>query len=537
MGQGFFGLNIAVRGLYSAHRNLDIVNHNLNNVNTPGYSRQVAIQKASRPLPTHNGSGMIGTGSDVVGVARIRDEYLDYKYWSENISFGEWDTKRVLMSEMEITFNEPSDSGFTKVMGEFYGSLQELAKDPSSSSVRALVKQSSITLTKYFNNTAVHFEKLQADINYRIRTKVEEVNSLGNQVCQLNQQIYTIELNGSSANDLRDQRTLLVDKMSKIINVQANEVVVGKLANGVEDKKFILTISGKTIVEHYKFDKLAVEQRDSSQKLNEEDINSLYNVLWEDGNSLNIKSGELRGLIDIRDGNAAQMGLDGVTQSPLTKGIPYYQSQLNNFVRIFTKAFNEGIVADENIGGHANAYGLDPDGEGPLEAATGTRFFTMMDLAGNYLSSSDFQANGANVEERYSKITAKNFSISKEIMEDYNAIATSDTDGEVQNTNILNSLIAMRHNVHMFKEGAPEDFMKSLITSLGVDSQQAIRYSKNQKAIVLQISNQRFSESSVSIDEEMANMVRYQHTYNASAMMITTMNEVYSTLINRMGVR
>jgi flagellar hook-associated protein 1 FlgK len=225
LGQGFFGLNVAIRGLYTAQKNLDIVNHNINNVNTPGYSRQVGIQKATRPLPSYNGTGMIGTGANVVAVKRIRDEYLDYKYWSENISLGEWDTKRILMSEMEATFNEPSESGFTKVMDEFYGSLQELAKDPGSLAVRAMVKQRAITLTKYFNSTAVHIEKLQGDINYRIRTKVEEVNSLATQICQLNKQIYTFELEGDTANDLRDQRTLLVDKMSRIINVQANEVV------------------------------------------------------------------------------------------------------------------------------------------------------------------------------------------------------------------------------------------------------------------------------------------------------------------------
>jgi flagellar hook-associated protein 1 FlgK len=537
LGQGFFGLNVAIRGLYTAQKNLDIVNHNINNVNTPGYSRQVGIQKATRPLPSYNGTGMIGTGANVVAIKRIRDEYLDYKYWSENISLGEWDTKRILMSEMEATFNEPSESGFTKVMDEFYSSLQELAKDPGSLAVRAMVKQRAITLTKYFNSTAVHLEKLQGDINYRIRTKVEEVNSLATQICQLNKQIYTFELEGDTANDLRDQRTLLVDKMSRIINVQANEVVVGKLVNGAEDKRFVLTISGKTIVDHFSIDKLALVQRDETDKLNEEDINNLYQVLWEDGNSLNIKSGELRGLLDIRDGNGGQKGMDGVTQTPSYKGIPYYQSQLNHFVRVFAKAFNEGIVADEKFPGHADGYGLDPDGDGPLEASTGIRFFTMLDSEGKELSTADFQAISGDIDERYSKITAKNFSISKEILQDYNAIATSGKEGEVGNITILNALLSMRHNVRMFTEGASEDFMKSLITSLGVDSQQAVRYYQNQKAILNQVSNQRASESSVSIDEEMANMVKFQHTYNASARMIATMAEIYETLINRLGVR
>ncbi|HHW32017.1 MAG TPA: flagellar hook-associated protein FlgK [Clostridiaceae bacterium] len=536
MGGAFFGLNVALRGLYSSQRNLNIINHNLNNVNTPGYSRQVGIQQASCPLPGYNGKGMLGTGSEVVSIDRMRDEYLDYKYWSEIVSYGEWETKKTLLSEMEATFNEPSDSGFTTVFNDFYNSLQELAKDPGSPSVRAMVKQKAITLAKYFNSTASNFEKLQADINYRIRAKVEEINSLASQICQLNKQIYTAELDGSKANDLRDQRTLLVDKMAKIINVEANEVVVGKLANGVEDRRFVLTIGGRAIVDHYNFEKLALVQRDGDAKLNKEDIDSLYDIMWENGNSLDIKSGELRGLLDVRDGNAGKPGLDGVTKTPSYKGIPYYQEQLSNFVRIFAKAFNEGIIAGEKLTGHADGYGLDPDEEGPLTSATGIRFFTMMNAEGEYLSSGDFLALGNDIDEIYSNITAKNFSISKEILEDYNAIAASDKEGETGNIVVLNTLISMRHNVRMFTEGAPEDFMKSLITALGVDSQQAVRYTENMNAVLNQITSQRSSVSGVSIDEEMANMVRFQHTYNASARMITTIAELYDTLINMLGV-
>ena len=94
MGEAFFGLNVAVRGLFSAQRNLNTVNHNLNNINTPGYTRQQAIQVASRPMALADGTGMMGTGSDVIGVRRIRDEYLDFKYWSENLSLGEWSAKK-----------------------------------------------------------------------------------------------------------------------------------------------------------------------------------------------------------------------------------------------------------------------------------------------------------------------------------------------------------------------------------------------------------------------------------------------------------
>ena len=534
MSESFFGLNIAIRGLFTAQRSLDTVNHNLNNVNTPGFSRQRSVQIASRPMAIYDGTGMMGTGSDVISVERVRDEYLDFKYWSENITMGEWQAKREVLDDIEVTFNEPSESGFTAILSDFYNSLQELGKDPSSAAVRALVKQKGVTAAKYFNSVASHFEKLQEDVNYRIKTKVEEVNSFATQIQQLNRQIYIAELDGNAANDLRDERTLLVDKMSKIVNVQANEVVAGKLPSGKDDKHFVITISGKALIDHFDVSKLAVVQRSAAQKVNTEDVSGLYEVQWADGNSLNIRGGQLRGYLDVRDGNEEQVGPNGIVP-PLYKGIPYYQKKMNEFVRTFAMAFNEGIInangnttidAGEDGAGHADAFGL--------AGSTGVRFFTYTGVNNQEIDSATFLASAATTFDQYANITAKNFSVSSDIMTDYNKIAVSDVTGEVGNINVLNSILDMRHNPDMFAEGAPEDFMKSLVATMGIDTQQAGRYEANQNVIVKQIENRRLSDSGVSMDEEMANMVKFQHAYNASAKMIQTMSEIYDTLINKL---
>lgn len=532
----FFGLNVALSGLYSAQRSLDVVNHNVNNANTPGFSRQYALQNASKPISMYNGTGMVGTGSEVTGVKRMRDEYLDFKYWSENRTYGEWLAKQELLADMEVTFNEPSDSGFTTIFNEFYNSLQELSKDPGSQSVRVLVRQQGITTVKYFNNLATHYEKLQADVNQRVKIKVDEVNSLASQIQQLNRQIYISELDGNSANDLRDRRTLLVDKLAQIVNIETNEIIVGKLPNGENSTRFSITVSGNTLVDHFTVNKIVAKQRDADNRLNEEDIPNLYDLYWEDGNSVIVRGGELRGYLDVRDGNDGKMGIDGSTESPAYKGIPHYIKKLNEFVRIFAKAFNEGEIRNNDgtvtkVPGHADGYRFDSD---IGDSAAGIRFFTMIGTDGMPMSSANFLNLGGS--DIYANITAKHFSISFDIMDDFNAICVSGASGEVENKEILDSLLNMRHNPHMFNEGAPEDFMKSLIATLGIDSQQAVRYSKNQKTIVQQIDNRRLSVSGVLVDEEMTNMVKFQHAYNASARMITTMAEIYDTLINKMGV-
>ena len=107
---------------------------------------------------------------------------------------------------------------------------------------------------------------------------MEEINSFAMRIQQLNRQIYTAELDGSIANDLRDRRTLLVDGLSKIINIEVNEVITGKLPNGSPEKHFMISISGKALVNHFNISKLKLTRRDEYMRLNEEDIPDLYEI-------------------------------------------------------------------------------------------------------------------------------------------------------------------------------------------------------------------------------------------------------------------
>ncbi|NLK67982.1 MAG: flagellar hook-associated protein FlgK [Clostridiaceae bacterium] len=537
----FFGLDIATRGLYTAQRGLTNVNHNVDNINTPGYSRQVLEQTAARPMLMVDGSGMLGTGSQVTGIKRIRDEYLDVKYRSEAQYLGEWDIKNTLLEEMQTLYNEPSDSGFNTVMNEFYNGLQQLSTDPSSHAARAAIKEKAVMLTKYFNSVASHFEYLQNDVNDIIYAKVQEVNSLADQIAQLNKQIYNFEVTGNVANDLRDQRANVVDKLSRIVNIEAYEVSYGKLPTGLEDMRFVVTISGKAIVDHYGVSHLEAVQR--KEKFNSEDIENLYEIGWADGNKLTIKSGELKGYLDVRDGN------DGLNGSPDFRGIPHYQKKMNEFVRVFARTFNEGIIDIDGDGildkapGHVDGYTLNSkDGDTPA----GIRFFTMFGEDGKPMDSETFALAAGEVpadpdieyyNAMYSKITAKNISISSEVFDNpTNNVAIMGAAEEMGNVEVLKAIMDLRHNTYMFNEGAPEDFIKTIISTMGVDGQQATHYLNNQVTMTNQIENRRQSISGVSINEEMANLVRYQHAYNAAAKMIQTHAELLEVLVNRLGI-
>jgi flagellar hook-associated protein 1 FlgK len=636
MGSAFYGLSIATTGLFASQKALDVTSHNISNVNTPGYSRQIVNQRAEDPSSTADGTGMLGNGVRALGSKRIRDEYLDYKYWSESVANGEWEVKDISLADIQAVFNEPSDSGVTTVLNDFFNAIQQLSKDPGSSAARAMVKEKGISVAKIFNTTANELEKIQSDLNDSVKDKVSQVNSISEQIRALNVQIYNFELEGQVANDLRDTRTYLTDQLSKLVKINAQEVVVGKLSNGDADKRYQIVVNGKFLVDNFK--RYGISCRQTTPKNNPEDINGINNIYWDDGTPFRAGGGEIQGYLDVRDGSGQSSQIEklklsgnvtaggnltvtvtakGLTGSPKVinvpvlagdtpdvvggkvraalaadvdvanmfyinggdqyislktkasspndttmnvsvagngtgvanianstdfqpgtinsfKGVPFYQRQLNRFVQTFTKVFNEGIAdynGDGDIGvgenkiGHADGFGL--------TGITGIRFFTIDSQLSATFAAGAVTPNDIN--ELYNGMTAKNISLSEDIQLDVSNIFTSTVAGQVGNGEVLQSLINFRHDPKIFNEGTPEDYMRALITNLGIDAQQAQRFSTNQSTILKQINNRRSSNSGVSLDEEMSNMLKFQHAYNASAKLISTLQEVYNVLVNGLG--
>ncbi|WP_201259671.1 hypothetical protein [Tissierella sp. P1] len=114
----FFGFNSAVRGLLASQRALYTTNHNIDNANTKGYSRQQVEQRATNPFKMP-GIGFLGTGTEIYNVKRVRDSFVDFKYWSEMAPLGEWEIKKNSLTEIEKLMGEPSKSSFTQYMNDF----------------------------------------------------------------------------------------------------------------------------------------------------------------------------------------------------------------------------------------------------------------------------------------------------------------------------------------------------------------------------------------------------------------------------------
>lgn len=317
----FFGLQIAYSGLNAFQASINTTANNVANVETEGYSRQTVVKQSSSALRVYQKYGSVGTGVTAEKVTQMRDEYYDQKYWYTNPAKGFYDRKVYYMDQIEDMYTDSAaNPGFSTIFGNMFNSLDSIKDNAGDTSVRTEFVSNAQKLCTYFNSTANQLQELQSSVNDEIKTTVENINSIAQKIALLNKQINTVEQQGGQANELRDQRALLVDELSEIVTVDVDEVDV--VNSNYPDMYtgatyYTVKLNGQTLVDNYDYKTLAVESRDA--KHNQSDVDGLYDIIWADsGNSFNIQSknlsGSLKALFEVRDGNDEQ-NLQGVVDS------------------------------------------------------------------------------------------------------------------------------------------------------------------------------------------------------------------------------
>ncbi len=542
------GLSIAMSGLFANQKALSVTSHNVANANTEGYSRQRVDMSAYRPDQLPGDQGTLGTGVDTDAVKQIRDAFLDYQYRGVSSELSESEARAEIIENIEAILNEPTDSGIRQLMDDFFDSVQELNKNPESLSIRTLVRERAISLTSGIANMSSSLKDLQQDLNFEFEVSVENLNNYASQIADLNKIIYETELTGGTANDVRDQRNLLLDKMSELVDIDYYED---------SQDRFYVAIGGHLMVSHTRSEELVLEEREEA--LNYTDVEGLVDIAWEDGSPFNVSSGKIKGILDTRDNMTGD-----------DKGIPYYLDKLNTFMSTFTAEINrihrEGYdlegetnidfftvdgMSTEEFSNYLVTQGL--DGESAIDVTEQMTIGIESDMTheektelirenSDVFFSNNPQYEGKTirlVDDRYyvvDVIQADRVSISADL-EDVNKIAASTTveglpgDGG----NILN-IANVREDVELYDWGSPDDFIKSLVSNLGVDGQSTQSLMENQELLLSNISTSRESVMGVSLDEEMSDMIRFQHAYSANARMINTMDEMLDLIVNRLGL-
>ena len=554
----FSTFNTAKSGLTVHQSGINVTSHNIANSSTVGYSRQRAKIQTSRPITLGAEAGQVGTGAQISAIERVRDSFLDYQVRVETAELGKYSTKLDYLSQVEGIFNEPSDTGISTALSDFFDAFQELSKQSTSSSTRVVVTQKTKTLCDLLNNTYSKLEKLQENSVESLKNSVKEVNSILEQLTTVNNQIRIASITGDNPNDLMDSRDNLLDELSSkfgidvdktqfngnditatgiganlnpLVNSEPNGEVtrlsfiseikdngngshtISYFVNGDTEKPKNITVSGLAITD---VDKLK-QSRILLTNANGDMIDSKGNVIADGGNAqpngietFMPKSGEIAGAIEVQDSIGSYMNqLDKMAKWLALSVNAIHSGSMDSTIKDTTKTLDFFVASD-----------------GKGEAG----------------------------------ISAKNISINALILESPSLINTKENadagegDGsralaiaQLQSTLISISKIdstTTRAQLCKFTNGSTmslvndvasgtkvESYFQDVVDKLGVEAQHAKRVVSNEEDLLNSLDLNRLSVSGVSLDEEMTNLMQYQKAYSANAKTITTVSDMLDIIL------
>lgn len=369
----FFGLNIAGSGLAAYQAAINTTANNVSNVQKEGYSRQETKLEASAALRVYATYGSTGTGIVATEIKQQRDLYYDSKYWENNSKLGYFDQKLYYLNQVEGYFEDNGvDMGFSTIFSAMFNGLDTLnGGNASDSSVRNQFIYRADNLCTYFNSVANSLESLQKDLNEEIYSTVSNLNAIGEKIALLNKEINQIEVRGGYANELRDERALLLDELSGMVAVTTQEYEVPNTYGAdLGGTNFTVFINGQILVDGN--DNRTLECISDKYKNNQTDAEGMYEIKWADTGTdfaatTGTAGGTLKALFDLRDGNNTD-ALKGVatTITPNESGV-YDKVTLTNLSNTSVNALNIPELGTITAGNKTYEYSsweaeLDADG-------------------------------------------------------------------------------------------------------------------------------------------------------------------------------
>lgn len=501
MYSSFFGLQIATKALAAQQAALNVTGHNIANANTKGYTRQIANIQTTTPL-TIKALGKdqsLGSGATVDSILRARESFVDRQFRWENSKQEYWVAKEGALGNIESITNEPSDYGLHSALSQFWNSWSTLANNPQNVGARSILVERATSLANTFNHIDRQITDIQKDLDTSVQITIQQINTLADQIKDLNIQIKRAEVGRDNPNDLKDKRDSLIDELSKHVAVRVEEtqdpaftdrpVGVLKITIGNEDPNNVL-VNDQTI----------------RRLQNPPDIvNGFSQVAWEDDTDvpkndvdLGKQMGKLSAQIEMRDGFLVEFRAkyDTLAQG-IANGVNYLHQG------------GQGLVLENPIGISFFVDGSNPSAAAPPVLPT---------------------------------VTAANIAINPDILANNNRIATGKINDplEVGDTSVALAIASLADGwssltTSPIAASSYGDYYGSMIAKLGVMAQQSQKMADGQRVLVNHMENQRESISGVSLDEEMANLIRFQKSYGAAARLVTILDSMYERILG-MGV-
>ncbi|MDR0952176.1 MAG: flagellar hook-associated protein FlgK [Oscillospiraceae bacterium] len=525
----FFGLEIARTGLVVSQKGLDVTAHNISNVNTPGYTRQRLIQAAYAPYDAITqfrpvDEALVGTGAHALILDQVRSEFLDQQYRNALSPTEYWNAKTQGLQYIEPLFDDSGEGSLYASLQGFLTALNTETTEANDREQRELIQERGKALTDNFNLIYSRLLALQEDQNLAVDTVTRRINTIANNIAELNKTIQSYEVAGQPANDLRDQRNSLLDELSGLADITYD---IGA------DNQLSIQIGGKDLVKHLTVTELkCVETKNPlTGKMD------ILTPVWTDNDApLELQFGELKAHLDLQG---------GANDADDDSSIAYFAKQLDTLARAIAQEVNR-----VHSGGYTHPA-ADPNGE----SKNGVHFFdgaVAVDDDGNGEQDTDVDGN---LVWDYSAVNAGNFKLSDEVAGNVYMIASSnekivmDESDPNFNANLMTHVgnqENMREIAKLFDlqnityNGISIGSFEGFLNGITLDVATVLNHSKNTQSTYTtqsaDISSQREAISGVSLDEEMTNLIKYQHAYNGAARVITAMDEAINTIINSMGI-
>lgn len=551
-------LNVATSGLFASQQAMDISGQNISNANVDGYSRKRLNQTTD--YRQDGQFGQVGMGVDMVNIERLRNSFIDDQIRRQNQDVGNYTELDNTMQSIENVFNEPSDTGVQHYIDQFFDSWQNLANNPSDISARTMVKTNGEILTDVFHNLSGELSNLRQSRNDELEDRVKKINEISAEILNLNKEIGSVQIGNQNANDSKDKRDLLLKQLSELVDITSVENEHGQVT---------VTTGGSILVSPV--DRQELETYTTA--FNQPDGTTITDIGIRFTNSkrqLNPQGGQIRGLLDSRD-----------------VVVPSYQKKLDQLATALVKKVNELHSQGYNLNGYSGNDFFDSSVTGASDIKISASIES--DVA-NIAASSGGEIQPAVTNQ----LTAgsHNFGIAavqlfrdpvavpptaaKNIVQGTVVVSTPTVtlkEGVDYNINYQNGTIQMLHNGYdaqnldvkfQYRSGGfqgagdnsnalkianlrsdltmtPDilgngtstftEYYSSMIGELGLNRNEAKSNLDTRKSLVEQYQSQQDSIAGVSIDEEMANLIKYQHTYQAAARIISVTSEMLDTLL------
>lgn len=554
-------LNTAKMSMATHQLSLEVTGQNISNVNNPNYTRQEVTLESAFPIQPGGSPGMIGTGVRATSIIRRHDQFLEGQRLVNKANTGYWNSTQDFMARLEVVFNESSPNGLNGLMDGYYKSWQNLAFNPRGLTERTDTIAQGGNIAAMFSKVNQDVKNLRVDLNTKINSSITEINRITGEIARYNQVIHEAESHNVSANDFRDKRDSLVRDLSTYAQVNAvedpsNKQVTVSLANGralvIGQTAFTLearTRSDDGLSSDIMWVDPSGQKSDVTAEFNNGNMGAWINMRDTQMVSYLDKLDQLAATM-IRDTNkthSAGYGLDGSTGQDFFTGININTTANRNNTGTGTVAAT--ITAPDKLNVHkyqveftaANSYNIRDMTNGSIVAteayaagpATSAYFLTQglqVTLNGAPAANDKFIVNPA-ADASY------NMAVHSNITNDSNKVAAGLTTNQGDGDNALimaqtqDWMTMNRSSLAASGTATFAQYYNSLVGQAGVDAKDANSALNQQEAISMQIENRREQVGGVALDEEMVNLIKFQHAYQASARLVTVVDTMLQTLL------